>query len=244
MRHAIDMATASTTSRDAKLVRDIASCINRTFAIAAETLASSASGDAMANHLFRIDDLIEAPFVDETGSKRSLLQRQAIVICLVRNRRCLVIADHRAQRGDQHQRAAEQFVDPRAVQPRPLDREAAELLARIASHSVGLTLPGMIDEPGSFSGSSSSPKPQRGPEASQRISLAIFISDTARPRKPAIAATIASSEPCAANLLGAVRNGRPVNSAILAAISWLKFGGALSPVPTAVPPAASSNRPG
>jgi hypothetical protein len=33
----------------------------------------------------------------------------------------------------------------------------------MASHWVGLTLPGMIDEPGSFSGRCSSPKPQRGP---------------------------------------------------------------------------------
>ena len=44
-----------------------------------------------------------------------------------------------------------------------------------ASHWVGLTLPGMIDEPGSFSGSLSSPKPQRGPEPSRRMSLAIFV---------------------------------------------------------------------
>ena len=43
-----------------------------------------------------------------------------------------------------------------------------------ASHWVGLTLPGMIDEPGSFSGSLSSPKPQRGPEPSSRMSLAIL----------------------------------------------------------------------
>ena len=49
----------------------------------------------------------------------------------------------------------------------------------IASHCVGLTLPGMIDEPGSFSGRVSSPSPQRGPDASQRMSLAIFISATA-----------------------------------------------------------------
>ena len=77
----------------------------------------------------------------------------------------------------------------------------------IASHWVGLTLPGMMDEPGSFSGKSSSPRPQRGPEASQRMSLAIFIKATASPRSAAIAATMASSEPCAANLLGAVTNG-------------------------------------
>jgi hypothetical protein len=42
---------------------------------------------------------------------------------------------------------------------------------------------------------------------SQRISLAIFISATASPRTAAIAATLAPSEPCAANLLGAVTNG-------------------------------------
>ena len=48
-----------------------------------------------------------------------------------------------------------------------------------ASDWVGLTLPGMIDEPGSFSGMVSSPRPERGPEASQRTSLAIFISATA-----------------------------------------------------------------
>jgi hypothetical protein len=49
-----------------------------------------------------------------------------------------------------------------------------------ASHWVGLTLPGMIDEPGSFSGSDSSPRPERGPEPRKRMSLAILKSD-ARP---------------------------------------------------------------
>ena len=34
----------------------------------------------------------------------------------------------------------------------------------IASHCVGFILPGMIDEPGSFSGNSNSKRPQRGPE--------------------------------------------------------------------------------
>ena len=49
----------------------------------------------------------------------------------------------------------------------------------IASDCVGLTLPGMIELPGSFSGIKISPIPQRGPEASQRTSLAIFMSATA-----------------------------------------------------------------
>ena len=55
----------------------------------------------------------------------------------------------------------------------------------MASHWVGLTLPGMIEEPGSLAGRISSLIPHRGPEASQRMSLAIFISGTARPRSPA-----------------------------------------------------------
>ena len=44
---------------------------------------------------------------------------------------------------------------------------------------TGLTLPGMIDEPGCNSGRISSPMPQRGPEPIQRMSLAIFIRLTA-----------------------------------------------------------------
>ena len=48
-----------------------------------------------------------------------------------------------------------------------------------ASHWVGLTLPGMMDEPGSFSGSDSSPRPERGPEPRSRMSLAILNSETA-----------------------------------------------------------------
>jgi hypothetical protein len=72
----------------------------------------------------------------------------------------------------------------------------------------------MIDEPGSFSGSSNSDNPHRGPDASQRMSLATFINATASPRNAAIAATIASSEPCAANLLGAVTKGCPLSFAI------------------------------
>src|ERR1700687_1681026 len=72
----------------------------------------------------------------------------------------------------------------------------------IASHCVGFTLPGMIDDPGSFSGIDSSPRPQRGPEASQRISLAIFISDAARVFSAPEAKTISSWAESAANLLG------------------------------------------
>ncbi len=84
----------------------------------------------------------------------------------------------------------------------------------IASLCVGLTLPGMMDEPGSFSGSTSSPRPLRGPDPSQRRSSAIFMSDTARVLSAPWVKTRASWAARAANLLGAVTNGRPVASAI------------------------------
>jgi hypothetical protein len=43
------------------------------------------------------------------------------------------------------------------------------------SHWVGLTLPGMIEEPGSFSGISNSANPARGPQDIRRMSLPILI---------------------------------------------------------------------
>ena len=43
-----------------------------------------------------------------------------------------------------------------------------------ASHWVGLTLPGMIDEPGSFAGIASSANPARGPQDNRRMSFAIL----------------------------------------------------------------------
>jgi hypothetical protein len=51
-----------------------------------------------------------------------------------------------------------------------------------ASHRVGLTLLGMIDEPGSFAGMISFAKPARGPHDISRISLTILKSETASVR--------------------------------------------------------------
>src|SRR2546429_9243884 len=68
-----------------------------------------------------------------------------------------------------------------------------------ASHCVGLILPGMIDEPGSFSGIRSSAKPARGPQAYHRTSLAIFMSAPASVRSVALTFTIASCADSAAN---------------------------------------------
>jgi hypothetical protein len=83
-----------------------------------------------------------------------------------------------------------------------------------ASHWVGLTFSGMIDEPGSFSGIASPANPARGPHDISRISLAILYSDTANVRRVPDSWTSASWAPWTVNLLGAVTNGRPVRRAI------------------------------
>ena len=64
----------------------------------------------------------------------------------------------------------------------------------MASHCVGLTFPGMIELPGSFSGMLNSAMPQRGPLASQRTSLAIFVSEHASVLSAPWSATSASCE--------------------------------------------------
>src|SRR5581483_1624312 len=105
-----------------------------------------------------------------------------------------------------------------------------------ASDCVGLTLPGMMEEPGSFSGILSSPRPARGPEASQRTSLAIFMSEAARVFSAPWAKTRASCAASASNLFGALTKGRLVISAIFLATFSANSVWGLRPVPTAVPP--------
>ena len=58
---------------------------------------------------------------------------------------------------------------------------------------TGLTLPGMMEDPGWTAGSRSSPRPARGPEPIQRMSLAIFISAVAYVRSAPEAKASAST---------------------------------------------------
>jgi len=112
----------------------------------------------------------------------------------------------------------------------------------MASDCVGFTLPGMMELPGSFSGIAISPMPQRGPDASQRTSFAIFINDAASVFSVPCACTMASLAASASNLLGAVTNGSPATFEISTATRAANSGCAFRPVPTAVPPSASSDR--
>uniref|UniRef100_A0A6B0UU20 Putative secreted protein n=1 Tax=Ixodes ricinus TaxID=34613 RepID=A0A6B0UU20_IXORI len=107
-----------------------------------------------------------------------------------------------------------------------------------ASHCVGFTLPGMMLLPGSFSGSESSPNPHRGPEPRKRMSLAIFMRLQAMTLRDPDTSTMASFDARASNLLGAVTKGSPVNWDTFSATFSANPTLVLSPVPTAVPPAA------
>ena len=119
----------------------------------------------------------------------------------------------------------------------------AHTISRLSA-ITGLTLPGMMLEPGCTAGRRSSPMPQRGPEPSQRMSLAILVSATAQLRSAPLRKPTASRAACASKWLGASRNGRPVRAASSAITAAAKPAGAFSPVPTAVPPSGSSYMPG
>src|SRR5258708_4233015 len=103
----------------------------------------------------------------------------------------------------------------------------------IASDCVGLTLPGMIELPGSFSGMEISPIPERGPLASQRTSFAILVSDAASVFSAPCAFTSASLAASASNLLRAETKGSPVSFPSSFATLAPNSGWALRPAPTA-----------
>ena len=81
---------------------------------------------------------------------------------------------------------------------------------RVASGTTGLTLPGMMLEPGCRSGRWISPRPVRGPELIQRRSLQIFVRLTATTLSAPDSSTTASCADCASKWFAASRNGRPV----------------------------------
>ncbi len=98
----------------------------------------------------------------------------------------------------------------------------------------------MMEEPGSFSGMRISPRPHLGPLASHRTSFAIFSMSAAMALTAPWAKTISSLEVSAWNLLPAVTKCFPVSAETSSATFTSKPAGAFKPVPTAVPPSASS----
>ncbi|GBE57033.1 hypothetical protein BMS3Bbin16_01248 [archaeon BMS3Bbin16] len=112
---------------------------------------------------------------------------------------------------------------------------------RTASACVGFTLPGMIDEPGSFAGIVISPSPAVGPLAIHRISFAIFVRLTATVFKTPLSSTIVSWAAIPSPLSGFSLNLIPVICEMFLTTSAEKPSGVLIPVPTAVPPMGSSS---
>lgn len=99
-----------------------------------------------------------------------------------------------------------------------------------------MTFPGIIDEPGSFSGSINSPNPERGPLPKNLISLAILNKLQAIELRVPWNSTKASFPYNASNLLGAVVNLYPVVSLTASATLTSNPSKVFKPVPTAVPP--------
>ena len=110
----------------------------------------------------------------------------------------------------------------------------------VASGMTGLTLPGMIEDPGCRSGMCSSPRPVFGPEPIQRRSLLILVSDTAIVRSAPDASTRPSRLACASKWSLASVIGSSVSAASSAMTFCGKPSGVLMPVPTAVPPSGTS----
>src|SRR5690348_10000060 len=80
----------------------------------------------------------------------------------------------------------------------------------IASGMTGLTLPGMIDEPGCNAGNSISARPASGPEFIQRRSLEIFISEHASVFNCPDSSTAASCDAMPSKKLSIEENLTPV----------------------------------
>ena len=97
-----------------------------------------------------------------------------------------------------------------------------------------------MEDPGSFSGSWSSPNPDRGPDAKKRISLLIFNKDTDKVFRAADKFTNGSWDAIDSNLFGAGKYLVFVNFERYSQKTLSKFLGAFIPVPTAVPPWAKN----
>ena len=111
---------------------------------------------------------------------------------------------------------------------------------RVASGMTGLTLPGMMLDPGWRSGRWISPRPVRGPEDIHRRSLQILVRLTATTLSAPDSSTTASWADCASKWFSASRNACPVAVDSRSMTAAAKPGAALRPVPAAVPPRGSS----
>ena len=105
---------------------------------------------------------------------------------------------------------------------------------------AGLTLPGMIDEPGCTAGIEISPNPVRGPETSSRMSLQMLEISIAAVRMPLEMRTNGAIDCIAAKRFFDGTIGSPYHSASSPQTRPRNFGSTFSAVPAALPPIPSS----
>src|SRR6185312_2243107 len=79
--------------------------------------------DVGPDHLRRVDDAVELRLGDKAKLQGGLFQRQVVVGGVMRDLRRLVVADHRRQGGDQHQRLLHVLLDLLEVRPRSFHQE-------------------------------------------------------------------------------------------------------------------------
>src|SRR5262249_2266364 len=87
----------------------------------------SVASDVRCDHLAGIDDAVEFCRADGAKLQRRLLERQVVIQGVMGNPGCLVVADHRAERGDQHQGTLHEMADLLEVRLHALDEELAEI---------------------------------------------------------------------------------------------------------------------
>jgi hypothetical protein len=97
-----------------------------------------ASTHPAADELSGVHDFVEALFVDRTGRDGGLSQREAVIVCCMRDRRSLVVSNDGTQGRDEHQRAADHLIDVLAIELRAFDRELPQLVARVAQNVPNL----------------------------------------------------------------------------------------------------------
>src|SRR5260221_3366082 len=85
--------------------------------------ANSRAAVTMPNESAGIHDLIEALAVDCAGSNRRIAKGQIVVVSRVSDRRGFVVPDDGTEGRDQHQRAADRFINTLAIELRAFHRE-------------------------------------------------------------------------------------------------------------------------
>src|SRR5262245_66598032 len=91
----------------------------------------SVHSDVGPDHFAGIDDAVELRRADGPELERGLLERHVVVKGVMRHPGSLIVADHGAKRGDQHQGALHEVTDLLEVRLGAFDQKLAEVSATV-----------------------------------------------------------------------------------------------------------------